>query len=1189
MKLSPLSLAVKLLCVCLLASFTVIGQSDNSQLSGFVKDQTGGVIPGAKVVVKSESRQFERTTVTNVDGYYTIPNLPSGEYSISVEMKGFKAFKTTGKKLDPSIPGKLDVSMDPGDITEVVTVTAAQTTVQAETATVGKLIEGKQIELMQLNGRNPIFLAALKPGVSSGDGLSRFGFGLGTGGFNINGSRNQDNLITFDGAVGTRTRSNGESIGTADLDSTQEVQILTANYNAEYGRSAGGQIRIVTKSGTQSFHGGVYEYFRNSALNANDWSRNRLGTPSQSCDDPRYEKAQFCRPNPFRFNQFGYNFNGPVVIPGTNFNKDRSKLFFLWGQEWVKERKSVNSTRKVPSLKMRQGDFSELLLSKNLLGNDPVYLKDPLKAGDCKAGSTTGCYSDGGVINKIPVGRLSQQGLALLSAFPTPNTLLSNNDNYSVEAGAFTNQRKDTVSIDYLPNEKHSLKYRLSMFRFYEDNGLYENFDLMSRIFERPNQTTSLNWTWSLSPTLISEVMVAGSRDQVTIGLNGSKNKYQRSNYGITYPYLFKEKLIQDKIPTIAINNFSTLDGSPYPAKSSGPIYQLANNWTNIRGNHTLKTGFYFERAGQNDFDQINVSGTPGGTNNQNGRFEFVNTTISEVIAGKKVDFTTPAIVNSVLGDFKTYAEIGERSYTPYRGHMYEWYLQDSWKATQKLRIELGLRHTIVQPYYSLWGNMAVFDPKYYDGSKAVTLDGLGNIKSGTLQQRYNGVVIPGDGWPDAAKGRVGIADSGQYDFLFRGEPKQYSRIHWKDTFQPRLGIAYALNDKTAIRAGVGRFMTRLGVSDSIFLGGNTPIQPTVSISTNNIENLKNMSAGSGTVFPVFIMTQDKNFKMPEAWSFNAMVEREIGFNTIVEFGYVGRRGLHGQRERNINQAPVGSEAAAKAIRDADPKKDTPEGNPAGHINYYRPYKGFSIIRVTENVADSWYHGLQIGVNRRYSNGLMFGAAYTLSKSLDDGSDKRDILPDAFDASPLWGASDYDRRHVLVLNGAWLLPMFKDKATFMGKVLGGWTLTAVSQFQTGTPVNIKIGSSRDNAGIGTGSGEQWAKVNGEIKIDGKYGTDGNWFDPSVFTASYTGLNTQRVRNIVYRPGLQSHNLGLMKDFQITERQRVTFRFEAFNWLNHPNWNAPGTNINDTNTFGKITGKGDFAPARQLQFALRYGF
>ena len=231
------------------ASITGLAQSDNTQISGFVKDQNGAVIAGAKVTVRSEAKVFERTSTTSSEGYFIVPNLPPGLYTVSVEAQGFKQYKETGRKLDPNIAANVEISLQAGQLTETVQITASTVAIQTESSTVGRLIEGKQIEALQLNGRNPLFLALLKPGVSGG-ALGQFNFGLTTGGLNINGARTQDNLITYDGAVGVRTRSNGTSIGTADLDSTQEIQVLTANYNAEYGRSSGGQYQSTPSSRT---------------------------------------------------------------------------------------------------------------------------------------------------------------------------------------------------------------------------------------------------------------------------------------------------------------------------------------------------------------------------------------------------------------------------------------------------------------------------------------------------------------------------------------------------------------------------------------------------------------------------------------------------------------------------------------------------------------------------------------------------------------------------------------------------------------------------------------------------------------------------------------------------------------------------------------------------------------------------
>jgi len=683
-------------------------------------------------------------------------------------------------------------------------------------------------------------------------------------------------------------------------------------------------------------------------------------------------------------------------------------------------------------------------------------------------------------------------------------------------------------------------------------------------------------------------------------------DRYRRSKYGINYQYIFQEKEIFDKIPTVDWPDFNGLDGGPYPSQSTGPIYQLNQNWTNIRGNHTIKFGGYFERAGQNDFDQINVAGVPGGTNNQNGRFVFANATPGGTGVG---------LANAALGKFETYAELGTRSFTPYRGQMYEFFVQDSWKVTPKLRLEAGVRNTIIQPYYSLWRNMLIFDPKYYDPSNTVTLDpATGRILSGSLQARYNGLVIPGSDWPDAAKGagRVPIATTGQFDFLFRNgaEGKSYSDIHVWDTFQPRIGFAYALNDKNVIRGGVGRFLTRLGVSDSVFLGGNPPLQPSISVSRGFVDTpggtSSTPSAGCNAGpafcvnFPLTLTTQDRNFRMPEAWTWNLTYEREIAWNTTVEVGYVGRRGLFGQRESNINQLPVGTTFLPQ--------------NKNINVDALRPYKGFGVIRITSDESNSLYNGLQIGATRRFTGGFSFGGSYTLSKVYDSGSAQRDIVPNAFDTSNLWGPANYDRHHVLVLNAIYELPFYKDKSSLIGKLLGGWTITAVSQMQTGTP--FSIGTNDDFAGIGgVGSGiiGQFWRVNGNPQLDDsekKYAVR-NTSDPNfwvrianpdgtpIFTKPANGtIVTDRVRNMLYNPGFQNHNLGLHKDFAVKERHRFTFRVEAFNWLNHPNWNGANTNPNDIvidssgkvdlqkSTFGKISSK---SSNRELQFALRYQF
>jgi TonB dependent receptor-like, beta-barrel len=676
---------------------------------------------------------------------------------------------------------------------------------------------------------------------------------------------------------------------------------------------------------------------------------------------------------------------------------------------------------------------------------------------------------------------------------------------------------------------------------------------------------------------MVNEALATVSLDDVYIPLDLSKGLYNRTLYGIDYPYIFPNgKEVPTRIPTIKITNFDDLNGGPYPSHSSGPIYDFSDNLTKVWGNHTLKFGLLYERSGENDFDQINVQGVPGGTNNQNGQFGFTD---------GYSNGTGLAAANAALGLFDVYSEIGQRSYTIYRGKMWEWFAQDQWKVTSRLTLNYGLRHTIIIPFDAQWRNMDVFDPAFYDPAQAVQQDPKTGFVIPGVGDRYNGVVIPGDGFPDSAVGRVPGAGTGEFDRLFHGLPSYYSNIHYNQ-FQPRLGVAWQVSDKTVIRAGGGRFLTRLGVSDSIFLGGNSPFQPIASVSNGVVDN---PGGGPQNQFPLTITSQDRIFKNPEAWSWNFTVEREIK-GTSLDVSYVGRRGLHAQRERDINQLPPG----------------TLQASPSLNPDYLRAYKGFAILRVTNNDANSIYNGLQVNWNKRFSSGFAFGVSYTLSQLNDDGSSQRDVIPNAFDAHNLWGPSAFDTRHVFVVNYIYALPFFRDQSKLSGKLLGGWQLSGLTQAQTGRPVTI--GANVDYAGVGevanvdsnpTQKNIQFWNINGDPSLQKNFAASNSsnqyWFTTrngdgsSIFTPPAQGtFAPAHVRNQVYGPGFQNWNIGLFKTFAITERAGFQFRAEAFNFINHPNFDVNGLQINPLNQqlFGKITNK---TSERNLQLSLRFSF
>ena len=1176
--------------VLFLLSFTTsqgpFAQSDLGTISGFVKDPSGATTANAKVTIRN-NRGVDREATTNESGYYAITNVPPGLYTIVAEAQGFRRYESRDNKLDPSANLAVDIVLTVGSASETVEVSASAVQLQTESASVQQLVTREQIDSLEINGRNPIFMANLVPGTRGGT-LANLSFNFSQGPSNINGARTPESLITYDGAPAVRTRSNGTSIGAADVDSTQEIQILTADYAAEYGRSSGGQIRITSKSGSREFHGAAYEYVRNTVFNANTWQRNTV--PATTGVTP-----------PIHYNQFGYNIGGPLYIPN-HFNTNKDKIFWYWGQEWVRYIfTDTNTTTTVPTLKMRAGDFSELLdpnnpfvTRKDASGNKiPVVIVDP----------KTGLPFPGNIIP--PTGTVttgstaSANGLGILKAYPLPNlaTPINGNQNWFFTAKHPQYQRKDTIAVDLNLTEKQRLRLRRVYFTFWEYQPLDGGTNETPKYFDRPNQTNSIDYVWTISPTKVNEVLLSFSLDNVHIPVDQA-HFLDRTTVGLNYPYIFPQgKLIPNRIPTVNMSSFSGLSGGPYPSHSAGPIYDVSDSFTWVRGNHTFKFGGVFERSGENDNDEINVQACSTCTNNQNGQFLFSDNGGNFVRPGYVLASTGVAAANAALGLFDTYSEIGHRAYTIFRGSMWEGFAQDSWKTRQNLTLTFGLRYSVIVPYHATWANMIVFDPSFYNQSKAVTIDpktGL-IVGSPTIDQLYNGMVIPGNGFPSSAKGRVPEADSGLYSSLFHGVPSYYSKIQWND-IQPRLGIAYQLTNKTVFRAGAGRFFTRLGISDSVFLGGNPPFQPNASVSFGSADN---PGAGGAASIPLVVTTQSKNFKNPEAWAWNVMVERELFWKSLLSVGYVARRGLHLQREADINQPTTALMAA----------------NPGVNVNALRPYKGFGSIRQTDDVASSMYQSLQVAWNRRFSSTLQFGVAYTLSKSLDSGSNQRDVVPDTYDTSMLWGPSEFDARHILVINYLYQLPFFRHQSGFLGKALGGWQISGISQFQTGLPCSVAgandytagpKGSGISGVGLdsnfGCGVNGQYWVVNGHPKIIGTFGPNGQWFSTTnpdgspIFTQPAPGtFNTQRVRNLIYQPGFQNWNLGLFKAIPVNERFRFQFRAEAFNVWNHPNWCGSsgcsgttniGLNPTNTATFGKVLTKGS---ERNLQLSLRLEF
>jgi Carboxypeptidase regulatory-like domain/TonB-dependent Receptor Plug Domain len=1180
---------VGICCLCAMLLLSVfshpaLAQNDVGSIVGFVTDQSGAALAGATVVAVNEGTGETRTVSTDSAGHYALPNLVPAPYTLTVESKGFQKYQSTHNTLASNSTISIEAKLSVGQASQTVEVTSTAALLQTQSAAVQSEVTGEQVQKQELNGRNPIYMTQFLPGVVSTATLGDFNYAFNSGDtFNINGARTQDTLYTIDGAPAVRTRDDGEIIAGVKSESVQEMQILTADYSAEYGGASGAQVRIVTKSGTTNFHGTAYEYLRNSAMNANTWSRNL--NPA----------TRF--PSPFVYNNFGFAVGGPIWAPGVPFlDHLRNRFFFFVNEDWVRYRFATTNDATVPTNLMRQGNFSELLSPSNPYYSGGKQLYVP---GTCPVYGASTCvpYPN----NVIPQSQFSPNGIAIIDAYPAPTPGFQQGaNNWAGSAAAPQNQRIGQINGDLLVTPNEHITFRRSDDSYNSLSPFSTTLSLIQEFQTRPNQTISAGLTSTISSTMINEAHFSVSIDDVYNSLLASSPGLDRGQYGIDFPYIIPgAKSAENKIPTVSLPTFQSLAGGPYPSRSSGIIYAATDSFTKVWANHTIKAGIFFDWMGENDNDQINVSTVPGGASNQNGTFFFTDQRTG--LGGT----SGVALANLALGLADSYTEIGPRAFTVWRGKMFEEFAQDNWQLTPKMNLDYGLRITTIVAPNAQWANAVYFDPALYSPSAAPVVSPVNGLVTLGTGNPYNGMVIPGfKSFPSSAlqANRVPAANpannacAGQpCNFLFDPSlPKGF--VQTTTSVQPRVGVAFQLYPTTVLRLGGGRFVENKGIIDNIFPGGNSPFQPTVTVNNVSVDNPG--AALTKAVEPAITLTSMAgHLKPPNRWNWNVTLQQELPFKSSFQIAYVGARGNHNWDVFDINQPTAGALTS----------------HPGVNVNYLRPYQGFSSIQQAQSGVNETYNALQVGFVKRAANSTI-QLSYTWSKDMDNGSNYHTIVPDTYNTTNLWGPSEFDIRQVFVANYSYALPFFKGQQSLVGKVAGGWELSGSTQMQTGLPCSV--GVANDYAGVGevgsfnceppllstvgsTSVGQFWVQHGGVKTPHSFAGAKGGagspqWFSTTnggnpIWTAPPAGtFNLQRgIRDNIYAPGLQNWNLALIKAFPVYRENRVEFRAEAYNFINHPNWASP--NYTPTSaTFGEVTQKTTSNP-RTLQVGLRYSF
>jgi hypothetical protein len=1137
---APLARLVLSLAWVFLLGALALAQTITGRISGTVTDLSGAVLPGVVVRITNEATTSSRTVTTDGDGFYVATNLPVGDYSLTVEHQGFKKSTKTGYNLITDGRLTVDFALEAGAVTEAIEiVSSAGETVNTTSGEVARVIDKAQVQELALNGRNYMQLTNLIPGAPLvNDDQLELMTSLSIA-QPINGSRNNSNTPTVDGTLNAVSGSYGSQINNVGIDFIQEVSIKTSNFSAEYGRKSGAAINVVTRGGTNEFHGSVWEFLRNEKLDANRFFNNSRNIPR----------------SPLRYNNFGWSFGGPII---------KDKLFFFGGMEWKYIRRTADVTRTLPTRAERNGDFSFRLRGPDgVVGTaDDGVLRDPRNAAStCVApvisggavttpANRTGCFPG----NVIPSARFTADGRAVINvlnamerlALVYNDTATANNTIYQMP-NPF-DYRQEIIRLDYKLNSAHSIygRYIHDKNLVIEPYGTFINSQLptIQSSRNRPGFSYQIAHTWLITPVLINEARVGASWAAQRIP--PATDDWRRDNYGFAFQQIYPNGgRFEESIPDVSFSGgYAGFRSAAASLLSPSTDISVADTLSYIRGAHTLKTGLQVIR---NRVDQ-NARPAYAGTVNFNN--------------SGNANTTNQPIADALLGNFRTYGEDQIDQIGFFRFWQVEAFALDSWKISRRLSIEYGVRYQYFQPTYTQANNIANFDPAFYNPAQAVTILNNGNIDTTRGGNRFNGLVRVGTGVPAEELGRVPNGNDPILLSVPTGAPRGvYQPQH---VLVPRVSFAYAPfeDNKTAIRGGFGIFYDR-PEGNLIFSAAAVP--PLSLSSQYENGNLATITAGRTALAPFGGITViDPNLVNPYTMNFSLSVQRELPLGVFFETSYVGSLGRHLTRRPDINQASFDDLRANAALPSSQQKS----------VNALRPYKGFSAINMTISDATSNYHALQLYATKRKGDFTMTGS-YTWSKSLSDTRGGQfDNPEDPFNRRFNYGPTDFDRRHILVFTYTYRLPLLAGSNGFVRAVAGGWEASGITRWQTGqylTPTG--------NSSIG---GRRADYIGGEIEGPK---TIEQWFNTAAFANPPNDRRGTAGVGMIEGPGRYLWDLSLRKKFFLTERLGLQFQGDLFNVLNHVNLNNPNTNRNDA-AFGTINAS---APGRNIQLGLKLTF
>jgi Carboxypeptidase regulatory-like domain len=1178
----------------------MFAQVDAGAISGTVKDTSGGVIPGVKVTIANEDTGLAMSTTTGSAGEYVFSPVKIGHYSISAEIKGFQKVQQKNVTVDVQQKVVVDFALAPGEALETVVVTSEPPVLQTQDASVGQVIDRRTIDALPLNGRNYIFLAQLSAGVTQDQEDTR---GLGaSGSFAANGLRPAQNNYLLDGIdnnVELVDFLNGTHfVVRPPVDAIQEFKIQTNSFSAEFGRSAGAVLNATIKSGTNHLHGALWEFLRNDKFDAANF----------------FENAGGLTKGEFRQNQFGGSLGGPVTIPHVYHGQD--KTFFFFDYEGTRTRQAIPYVSTVPTALERSSGYTNL--SELLTQGDPNCATEANPSSGCQVDALGRAFTLGQVFdpsttrpagggfvrdpfpgNIIPANRLDPNAIALLNLFPAPNnsSLFSNfasNPVFRLNANQFDARGDQKIS------DKDQMFVRVSYsdapefipgpFSGIADGGSFSAGDQTAKSWN-----IALSETHAFSPALVNEARIGVNRIATT--------RVQPFNNDLSnIPGQFGIQGVP-QVPSngglgsIFIAGLNTLGSNQFlPSIENSQTSQYMDNLTKVWGKQSLKFGFEHQHLrftilqppsgrGAWSFNGVYTE-VPSEGGGNTGLAQMLLTPIPGTVSGAS-DFVGGA--DEIQASNYANTDMG-RDYNAV-------YVQDDWKLTPKLTVNLGLRWEYFGQIEERYGAQTNFQPASTPGGTSVLL----------LTKKRCNVPFSADFLTAAATDNISIACSGVPGL---GESQ-------KNNFGPRIGLAYRLTPKFVARAGAGIFYG--GFENSVvetyvdfpfqFNLSYPSLVPNAPITFAN-GAIGTLETGLSALVPITsavaepagspLIGEDYHSKSPYTISYNLTLQYELSAGQTVQAAYVG----NGVRHLGVY---------------INPNSPNQILTPGQNSFDFSPYPDFTTgFTYTSFAGNSYYNSLQLNYERQFSAGLQALANFTWSKCRTDASDVLNETSIFYRAARLpgfgiqgdYGLCDFDITKVFHFSGAYELPFGHGKrflgndGAFVDAVLGGWKTNWILTLQDGQPLTVGCVIATTS-----GFGCNALLVKGQNIYAGPHNVD-QWLNPAAFASppvatangqtDYSPLGGAPTQ--FYGPGFHRLDFSLFKDFRTSESTRLEFRSEFFNLTNHPNFSAPGFSGNGVTaapgsldytsptTFGKIASTRDGQnDQREIQFALKFYF